>query len=50
MSYPPSIHRDDARQVVADRVARANERHLPTVPRRRRLARGLRRVADALDA
>ncbi|MCW2794257.1 MAG: hypothetical protein JWO76_3355 [Nocardioides sp.] len=38
-----------ARHEIADRVQRASEPHLPTVPYRHRFALRLRRVADRID-
>ena len=38
-----------ARYLINERVARASGPHLPTVPRRHRVAEGLRRFADRLD-
>lgn len=38
-----------ARQEIADRVARASCPRVPAQPRRHRLAQGLRRFADRLD-
>lgn len=34
---------------LAERIARSREPRVPTTPRRHRLARGLRRVADRLE-
>jgi len=38
-----------ARHQINERVARASAPHLATVPRRHRVAEGLRRFADRLD-
>ena len=39
----------EARQQIAERVARASAPHLPHVPPRRRFARHLRRFADRIE-
>ena len=39
----------EARHQIRDRLTRASEPHLPSVPRRHRLASSLRRLADRLD-
>jgi hypothetical protein len=39
-----------ARQIIAERVARAARPHLPAEPHRHRLARRLRRLADRIDS
>ena len=38
------------RQQLAERVARARAPRIPATPRRHRLAQGLRRFADRIDA
>jgi len=38
-----------AHHQITERVARASAPHLPAVPRRHRVAEGLRRFADRLD-
>lgn len=39
----------EARQRIAERVARANVPRVPVVPARHRIATSLRRVADRLE-
>ena len=39
----------EARHQIRERVTRASEPHVPSVPRRHRLASRLRRIADRLD-
>jgi hypothetical protein len=39
-----------AHHQISERVARASAPHLPAVRRRHRLAEGIRRFADRLDA
>ena len=39
-----------ARHQIAERVARASSPKIPASPRRHRLAQGLRRFADRLEA
>ncbi|MEI5674341.1 MULTISPECIES: hypothetical protein [unclassified Nocardioides] len=46
-SYGPV--ESQARQQIAERVARASAPRVPSVPRRHRLADRLRRVADRLE-
>ncbi|MFC4784518.1 hypothetical protein ACT8ZV_08590 [Nocardioides sp. MAHUQ-72] len=39
----------EARQQIAERIARASAPRMPHVPPRHRFARSLRRVADRID-
>ena len=39
----------EARHLIRERVDRAREPHVPTVPRRTRIATRLRSIADRLD-